>query len=225
MNKRSTKFYRKNEAEVMKRLGFKPTKNSGAGWVEKCDGQSENFICELKSTDKESYTLKQKTLHELEYHACVAHKTPVFALQFLNRDEIWVAIKEEDIQAYRELIERDVLNKLEEDSEFLKKYKIFKKGLDNQSEEEYYKGEKERGGFEANSFMPHTDDNSNSNRNSNTKQSINVIDVNKVKHNINARNNYFKQKEQEITEQEQKFKQRMKEKNREGRKQVGREEV
>ena len=92
MNKRSTKFYRKNEAEVMKRLGFKPTKNSGAGWVEKCDGQSEDFICELKSTDKESYTLKQKTLHELEYHACVAHKTPVFAFQFLNRDEVWVAI-------------------------------------------------------------------------------------------------------------------------------------
>lgn len=27
MNKRSTKFYRKNEAEVMKRIGFKPTKN------------------------------------------------------------------------------------------------------------------------------------------------------------------------------------------------------
>ena len=216
MNKRSTKFYRKNEAEVMKRLGFKPTKNSGAGWVEKCDGQSEDFICELKSTDKESYTLKQKTLHELEYHACVAHKTPVFAFQFLNRDEVWVAIKEEDIQAYKELIERDVLSKLEEeDSEFLKKYKISKNGIDNQSEEGYYKGEKERGGFEANSFMPHTDDNSN--RNSNIEQGIDVIngiDVNKVKHNINARNNYFKQKEQERRKQEQKFKQRMKEKNR-----------
>lgn len=209
MNKRSTKFYRKNEAEVMKRLGFKPTKNSGAGWVEKCDGQSENFICELKSTDKESYTLKQKTLQELEYHACVAHKTPVFALQFLNRDEIWVAIKEEDIQAYKELIERDVLSKLEEDDEqFLKKYKISKKDIDNQNKEEYYKGEKERGGFEANSFMPHTDDNSNSNRNSNIEQGIDVIngiDVNKVKHNINARNNYFKQKEQERRKQEQKF--------------------
>lgn len=104
MNKRSTKFYRKNEAEVMKRLGLKPTKNSGAGWVEKCDGQSEDFICELKSTDKESYTLKQKTLHELEYHACVAHKTPVFALQFLNRDEVWVAIKESDIAAFKALM-------------------------------------------------------------------------------------------------------------------------
>lgn len=109
--KRSTKFYRKNESEVMKRLGFKPTKNSGAGWVEKCDGQSELFICELKSTDKESYTLKQKTLQELEYHACVAHKTPIFALQFLNRDEVWVAITEEEFKEFIEFKKQKQLEK------------------------------------------------------------------------------------------------------------------
>lgn len=203
MNKRSTKWYRKNEAEVMHRLGLKPTRNSGAGWIEKCDGENEHFICELKSTDHESFSIKQSVLHVLEHHALEVHKIPLFAFQFINRDEVWVAIKEKDIQAYKELIERDVLNKLEEeDSEFLKKYKISKNGIDNQSEEEYYKGEKERGGFEAVSFMPNTDDNSNSNRNSNIKQGI---DVNKVKHNINARNNYFKQKEQERRKQEQKF--------------------
>lgn len=215
MNKRSTKWYRKNEAEVMHRLGLKPTRNSGSGWIEKCDGESRHFLCELKSTDHESFSIKQSVLHVLEHHALEAHKIPLFAFQFINRDEVWVAIKEDDIQAYRELIERDVLNKLEEeDSEFLKKYKMCKKGIDNQSEEEYYKGEKERGGFEAVSFMPNTDDNSNSNRNSNIEQGIDVIggidviqgiDVNKVKHNINARNNYFKQKEQERRKQEQKF--------------------
>lgn len=219
MNKRSTKWYRKNEAEVMRRLGLKPTKNSGAGWIEKCDGENEHFLCELKSTDHESFSIKQSVLHVLEHHALEAHKIPLFAFQFINRDEVWVAIKEEDIQAYRELIERDVLNKLEEeDEQFLKKYKICKKDIDNQSEEEYYKGEKERGGSEAVSFMPNTDKlnnlDSNSNRNSNIEQGIDVInginviqgiDVNKVKHNINARNNYFKQKEQERRKQEQKF--------------------
>lgn len=212
MQKRSTKWYRKNEAEVMHRLGLKPTRNSGAGWIEKCDGENENFLCELKSTDHESFSIKQSVLHVLEHHALEAHKIPIFAFQFINRDEVWVAIKEEDIQAYRELIEREVLSKLEEENEeFLKKYKICKKSIDNQSEEEYYKGEKERGGSEAVSFMPNTDklnnlNNSNSTqRNSNTKQSIDVIDVNKVKHNINARNNYFKQKEQERRKQEQKF--------------------
>ena len=202
MNKRSTKWYRKNEAEVMRRLGLKPTKNSGAGWIEKCDGENEHFLCELKSTDHESFSIKESVLHVLEHHALEAHKIPLFAFQFINRDEVWVAIKEDDIQAYRELIERDVLNKLEEeDEQFLKKYKISKKGIDNQSEEEYYKGEKERGGSEAVSFMPNLN-NSNSNRNSNIEQGI---DVNKVKHNINARNNYFKQKEQERRKQEQKF--------------------
>lgn len=211
MNKRSTKWYRKNESEVMHRLGLKPTRNSGAGWIEKCDGESENFLCELKSTDHESFSIKQSVLHVLEHHALEAHKIPLFAFQFINRGEVWVAIKEEDIQAYRELIEREVLSKLEEeDEEFLKKYKICKKGIDNQSEEEYYKGEKERGGSEAVSFMPNTDklnslDSNSTQRNSNIKQSIDVIDVNKVKHNINARNNYFKQKEQERRKQEQKF--------------------
>ena len=214
MNKRSTKWYRKNEAEVMHRLGLKPTRNSGAGWIEKCDGENENFLCELKSTDHESFSIKQSVLHVLEHHALEAHKIPLFAFQFINRDEVWVAIKEEDIQAYRELIERDVINKFaEEDEEFLKKYKICKKGIDNQNEEEYYKGEKERGGSEAVSFMHNTDklnnlDSNSTQRNSNTKQSIDVIDVidvNKVKHNINARNNYFKQKEQERRKQEQKF--------------------
>lgn len=201
MNKRSTKWYRKNEEEVMHRLGLKPTKNSGAGWIEKCDGESEHFLCELKSTDHESFSIKQSVLHVLEHHALEAHKIPLFAFQFINRDEVWVAIKEEDIEAYRELIERDVLSKLEEeDEQFLKKYKILKNGIDNQ-------GEKERGGSEAVSFMPNTDklnnlDSNSTNRNSNIKQGI---DVNKVKHNINARNNYFKQKEQERRKQEQKF--------------------
>lgn len=31
--KRSGRFYRKNEAEVMYQLGLVPTKNSGSGWV------------------------------------------------------------------------------------------------------------------------------------------------------------------------------------------------
>lgn len=221
MQKRSTKWYRKNEAEVMHRLGLKPTRNSGAGWIEKCDGENEHFLCELKSTDHESFSIKQSVLHVLEHHALEAHKIPLFAFQFINMDEVWVAIKEEDIQAYRELIERDVLNKLEEeDEQFLKKYKICKKDIDNQNKEEYYKGEKERGGSEAVSFMPNSNTDklnnldSNSNRNSNIEQGIDVIggidviqgiDINKVKHNINARNNYFKQKEQERRKQEQKF--------------------
>lgn len=33
MPKRTGKFYRENEKEVMLSLGLKPTKNSGSGWI------------------------------------------------------------------------------------------------------------------------------------------------------------------------------------------------
>lgn len=104
MNKRSTRFYRKNEAEVMERLGFSPTVNSGAGWIQKEDGESEDFVCQLKSTDKESMSIKQKDLLTLEIHALESHKLPVFAFQFLNRDEVWVAVRESDIEAVKAAI-------------------------------------------------------------------------------------------------------------------------
>lgn len=107
MNKRSTKFYRKNEAEVMKRLGFKPTKNSGAGWVEKEDGQSEQCICQLKSTDKQSISIKQNDIHILEQNAAISHKLPVFAIQFLNTNEVWVMIKPEDLSLIQNLVAGD----------------------------------------------------------------------------------------------------------------------
>ena len=104
-NKRTTKWYRKNEAEVIKRLGLKPTRNSGATWIDKADGQNDNYICELKSTDKESFSIKQSVLHKLEVEAIEAHKIPLFAFQFINTDEVWVAVKESDIKAIKGIIQ------------------------------------------------------------------------------------------------------------------------
>lgn len=91
--KRSGKFYRKNEAEVMKALGLKPTKNSGSGWIEKEDGQSENVICQLKSTDAQSIKINKKDLDVLSYNAAVTHKLPVFAIQFLQSNEVYLLVK------------------------------------------------------------------------------------------------------------------------------------
>lgn len=105
MHRRSIKFYRKNEAEVMKRLGFRPTPNSGAGWIFKEDGQNEQCICQLKSTDKQSISIKQNDLHILEQNAAISHKLPVFALQFLNTDEVWIMIKPEDLGLIQSLVE------------------------------------------------------------------------------------------------------------------------
>lgn len=129
MNKRTTKWYRKNEAEVMKRLGFKPTRNSGATWIDKADGQNDHCICELKSTDKASFTVKQEYLHTLEANAIEAHKLPVFAFQFINRDEVWLAVKETDIEAFKQLVMASVLEELINDVNFYDVKKDLQKKL------------------------------------------------------------------------------------------------
>lgn len=95
--KRSGKFYRKNEKEVMKFLGLKATYNSGSGWIEKEDGQNEFVICQLKSTDAQSIKINQKDIRTLEHNACVSHKIPVFAIQFLNTGEVWLMAKPADL--------------------------------------------------------------------------------------------------------------------------------
>ena len=96
--KRSGKFYRKNEAEVMRQLGLEPTPNSGSGWIVKEDGQSEDLICQLKSTDANSIRINQKDIETLQYNAMVSHKLPVFAIQFLNTNEVFLLIRPEDLQ-------------------------------------------------------------------------------------------------------------------------------
>ena len=93
--KRSGKFYRKNEADVMRSLGLEPTPNSGSGWLIKEDGQSEYVICQLKSTDANSIKVNKKDLDVLSYNASVAHKLPVFAIQFLQSSEVYLIVKPE----------------------------------------------------------------------------------------------------------------------------------
>lgn len=96
--KRSGKFYRRNERDVMERLGLQPTKNSGSGWIEKEDGQSEDIICQLKSTDANSIRIEKKDLDVLQYNASVVHKLPVFAVQFLQTDEVFLVVSPETLE-------------------------------------------------------------------------------------------------------------------------------
>lgn len=103
--KRSGKFYRKNEAEIMQMLGLKPTKNSGSGWIEKEDGQSDKVICQLKSTDAESIRLHKKDFDVLNYNAVVAHKLPVLAIQFIQSNEVYLLVKPDSLQEIAQYIE------------------------------------------------------------------------------------------------------------------------
>lgn len=184
INKRTTKFYRKNEAEVMEQLGFRPTKNSGAGWIEKEDGQNEQCICQLKSTDKQSISVKQNDLHILEQNAAISHKLPVFAIQFLNTNEVWVMIKPEDLKLIQSLVKgEDITEKLSKGFDF---------DLDKTEETLY--------------------------------NNYNVPDD--VKKSFLARKVYMKQREEEADRNSREYKQKLKrarEKQRERRKQIGKE--
>ena len=93
--KRSGKWYRKNEQEVMRQLGLEPTKNSGSGWIEKEDRQSEHILCQLKSTDANSIKIEKKDLDTLDYNCIVAHKLPVFAIQFIQSNQVYLVLKPE----------------------------------------------------------------------------------------------------------------------------------
>lgn len=94
---RSGKWYRKNEAEVMKSLGLVPTPNSGSGWLIKEDGQNESLICQLKSTEANSIKVNKLDLDKLAHNASVCHKIPVFAIQFIQSNEVYLIIKPDDL--------------------------------------------------------------------------------------------------------------------------------
>ena len=200
MAKRTTKWYRKNEAEVMHRLGFKPTRNSGATWIDKGDGQNEHCICELKSTDNASYRLEQTTLHTLEAHAIESHKLPVFALQFLNVDEVWLAIKETDIEAFKQLVRVSVLEELIDNANFYDVKKDLQKLLDKTKGKSYNKGEGVGvEDLEVFDFMPQTNAN---------------IDTDRVKKNMLARNKYKLDRERQSIKYEEEQKRKKKERTR-----------
>ena len=123
--KRSGKFYRKNEAEVMKALGLKPTPNSGSGPLFKEDGDNDYLICQLKSTDAQSIRVHQKDIRMLEHNATISHKIPIFAIQFLNTGEVWLMAKPIDFQAVSEYLDLGYIKQesMEELIDFVEEHK------------------------------------------------------------------------------------------------------
>ena len=97
MQKRSTKWYRKNEMEVMADLGLVGTKNSGAGFIEKEDGYNEYILAQLKSTDGQSIKVCLDDIEKLEYHAKVEHKLPVFVIEFNQTNDVYILVKPIDL--------------------------------------------------------------------------------------------------------------------------------
>lgn len=108
--KRSGKDYRKNEKDIMHMLGLEPTKNSGSGWIEKEDGQSENVLCQLKSTDSQSIKISKLDIDTLRYNSVVSHKIPVFAIQFLSSNDVYLLVSPTDLQDLAKYIDTGTID-------------------------------------------------------------------------------------------------------------------
>jgi hypothetical protein len=96
--KRPIKWYFKREKEIMERLGLTPTKASGSGWKEKEDGYNDHVLAQLKSTDASSYRITLDDINKLEYHAMVEHKAPVFLIDFIKPDKLYLVVEVNNIQ-------------------------------------------------------------------------------------------------------------------------------
>lgn len=110
-NKRSTKWYRQNEKEVAEMFDMKPTVNSGAGWLEKEDFQNDYLLCQLKSTDAQSISIKKKDIDILEYNAMVSHKVPFFMVQFIESNECFVLCRPSDIPSLSQYLKEKKVEK------------------------------------------------------------------------------------------------------------------
>lgn len=97
MPKRKGRFYYRNEAEVMSMLGLEQVPGSGNGWVSREDGESEHILCQLKSTDAQSISVKKLDVDKLILHALTSRKIPVFAVQFLQSDEVFLLVRPLDL--------------------------------------------------------------------------------------------------------------------------------
>lgn len=102
--KRSGKDWYRNEQEVMELLGFKQVPGSGSSWVAREDGENDYCICQLKSTDAQSIRLQLQDIHELQVHAAVSHKVPVFAVQFRGSNEVFLLVSPLDARYLSDFI-------------------------------------------------------------------------------------------------------------------------
>ena len=102
--KRSGKDWYRNEREVMELLGFKQVPGSGSSWVAREDGENDNALCQLKSTDAQSIRVQLQDIHELQIHAAVSHKLPVFAIQFRETNEVFLLVSPLDAKMLSDFI-------------------------------------------------------------------------------------------------------------------------
>ena len=89
----------KHEKYMMEKHGLKRQPFSGGGEIFKEDGESDKLLAQLKSTEGKSISFKKTDILKLIKNASIAHKKPVFFIDFVsgNEDLILVAMRPFDL--------------------------------------------------------------------------------------------------------------------------------
>lgn len=88
----------------MELLGLEQVPGSGSSWIAREDGENENVLCQLKSTDAQSIRVQLQDIHELQVHALTSHKLPVFAIQFRDSNEVFLLVSPVQLQEIAEYL-------------------------------------------------------------------------------------------------------------------------
>jgi hypothetical protein len=111
---RSKKEWNKREKKVMSNIKVKRQPMSGANWLFKEDGESEDFLVQLKSTEKGSITVQLQDVLTLFEHAFTSKKIPLFLLDFIDKEtkdeDLLICIRKRDLEKVLKIAqEKDVL--------------------------------------------------------------------------------------------------------------------
>ena len=94
--------------EIRHRLQVNHTQVSGLAKERpvrpKEDGESDNTLVQLKSTENSSYAVSLLDLKKLEVHAETEHKFPLFLIQFLKQDKIYALVSIENLEDLNDMI-------------------------------------------------------------------------------------------------------------------------
>lgn len=88
----------------MELLGLEQVPGSGSSWIAREDGENDNVLCQLKSTDAQSIRVQLQDIHELQVHALISHKLPVFAIQFRDSNEVFLLVSPVQLQEVAEYL-------------------------------------------------------------------------------------------------------------------------
>lgn len=102
------KEVRKNEEQVAEEFGLRRTIGSGNTFLEKEDAIGEVFLAQIKSTKKNSISIKKADVELLCKNAAIDSKIPIFILDFAHGpyDSVkLVCFRDYDVREIIKLIE------------------------------------------------------------------------------------------------------------------------